>query len=522
MNKTKWIFAAALLFTASCANEDVNKDNSNPNNQGMTTFVSGDEPATRTSMDHTAGGKGKFFWTTGDNIWIDNAGTPESSTSSSITGKTDYAKFYFASTLTGTSYPVTYTGKSSTKSNEVTIAASQTQSAPNNTDHFATSGDCGTATATGSSNEFAFKLKHQAAYLCILPRCENVSLGKNVYLTKIVITSDNDIAGTYTLSSTGLSPKSGGTKTITLTTQGAGTDPGFKMTNTAADIDRNGAYMVIAPGHHTLTIDCYIKDPATQVEGYLSQTVSRTFHANTITDITANLTPTIYPGNEYYMWDAADGEHYWKGHEWNKPGYVAGVDQPTLYTPTGSSAYPQNNSDPRWYKEGGGSGRFDATQSCASLPNANELSWYVVYGDPRWDADKLWTTMDHLYKGGMWFRKKSALIADGHYNTEKSADGSTDMRTTYTDYTNNNSSIQSGLPSATDAGNYFYLPAFGYYNLGRQYSVGDEGFYWSSSAYSENSYNAYYLYFGRGRVGVYNYYRYNGYRAQPFSDFGDN
>ncbi|MGP1480383.1 MAG: hypothetical protein ACTTJL_01615 [Hoylesella enoeca] len=519
MNKTKLIFAAALLFTASCANEDVNKDNSNPNNQGMTTFVSGDEPATRTSMDHTAGGKGKFFWTTGDNIWIDNAGTPESNTSSSITGKTNYAKFYFASTLTGTSYPVTYTGKGSTKANEVTIATSQTQSAPNNTEHFATSGDCGTATATGSSNEFAFKLKHQAAYLCILPRCENVSLGKNVYLTKIVITSDNDIAGTYTLSNTGLAPKSGGTKTITLTTQGAGTDPGFKMTNTAADIDRNGAYMVIAPGHHTLTIDCYIKDPVTNVEGPISQTVSTTFHANTITDITANLTPTIYPGNEYYMWDAADGEHYWKGHEWNKPGYVAGVDQPTLYTPTGS-AYPQNNSDSRWFHEG--SGAFQATHSCAGLPNANELSWYVVYGDPRWDTDKFWATMGHLYKGGMWFRKKSVLIADGHYSTEKSADGSTDLRTTYKDYQNINSSITSGPPSAADIGNYFYLPAFGLQYLDLLFQVGDFGHYWSSSARPDNSNRAVSLSFYSSCVYVDNGDRNNGIRAQPFSDFGDN
>ena len=511
MNKTKLIFAAALLFTASCANEDVNKDNGNTNNQGMTTFVSGDEPASRTSMDHTAGGKGKFFWTTGDNIWVDNAGTPESSTSSSITGKTNYAKFYFTSTFPGTSYPVTYTGKSSTKSNEVTIAANQTQSAPNNTDHFATSGDCGTATATGSSNKFAFKLKHQAAYLCILPRCTNVPLGKNVYLTKIVITSDNDIAGTYTLSSTGLAPKSGGTKTITLTTQGTGTDPGFKMTNTATDIDRNGAYLVIAPGHHTLTIDCYIKDPVTNVEGYLSQTVSRTFHANTITDITANLTPTIYPGNEYYMWDAADGEHYWKGHEWNKPGYVAGVDQPTLYTPTGSSAYPKNNSDPRWYKEGGGSGRFDATQSCAGLPNANELSWYCVYGDPRWNGDELWTLMGHLYKGGMWLKKKSVLIADGHYNTEISADGTTDLRTTYKYYENYNSSINSGLPSAADAANYFYLPTLGFYFGEQLFDVGRGGYYWSSSAGPEGSGSAYLLYSNSDHLHMYNNGREFGY-----------
>ena len=25
---------------------------------------------------------------------------------------------------------------------------------------------------------------------------------------------------------------------------------------------------------------------------------------------------------------------------------------------------------------------------------------------PRYDGDELWTTMGHLYKGGMWFKKK--------------------------------------------------------------------------------------------------------------------
>lgn len=474
MNKTKLIFAAALLFTASCANEDVNKDNGNTNNQGMTTFVSGDEPATRTSMDHTAGGKGKFFWTTGDNIWIDNAGTPESNTSSSITGKTDYAKFYFASTFPGTSYPVTYTGKGSTKANEVTIAANQTQSAPNNTDHFATSGDCGTATATGSSNEFAFKLKHQAAYLCILPRCENVPLGKNVYLTKVVITSDNDIAGTYTLSNTGLAPKSGGTKTITLTTQGAGTDPGFKMTNTTANIDRNGAYMVIAPGHHTLTIDCYIKDPVTNVEGPITQTVSTTFAANTITDITANLTPTIYSADSYYMWDAK--KQYWDGWEWTKnlPG-----GQP-IRNYTSSNNYAKNNSDPRYYnKTNLGYGvRNDAqTALFKTLPNANEIAWYVMKGDPRWDTDRLWATMGHLYKGGIWLLKKSKIPG---YSTEHGPDGTTDLRTTH--QSDGKTIISKTLPNASSIGNYFYLPALGSYSYGQLDNTGIVGGSWSSSA----------------------------------------
>ena len=28
---------------------------------------------------------------------------------------------------------------------------------------------------------------------------------------------------------------------------------------------------------------------------------------------------------------------------------------------------------------------------------------------PRYDGDKLWTTMGHLYKGGMWLKKKAYI-----------------------------------------------------------------------------------------------------------------
>ena len=138
------------------------------------------------------------------------------------------------------------------------------------------------------------------------------------------------------------------------------------------------------------------------------------------------------------------------------------------------------------------------------------MSWYVVYGDPRWDDDELWTTMGHLYEGGVWFKKKSILQAENHYDTEKSADGTTDMRTTFKSYSNNTSS----LPSAADAGNYFYLPALGYYISGYLYNVGLRGYYWSSSALpSDGGSNAYYLFFVSGYVNVGNSNRNYGYRV---------
>ena len=118
----------------------------------------------------------------------------------------------------------------------------------------------------------------------------------------------------------------------------------------------------------------------------------------------------------------------------------------------------------------------------------------------------------------MWFKKKSVLQTEHHYDTEKSADGTTDLRTTYKYYNNTNSSINSGLPSAADAGNYFYLPALGYYLSGQLGGVGYRGDYWSSSAYPWGSSYAYSLYFVSGNVNVdyYGRFRYYGFRAEAF------
>ena len=117
----------------------------------------------------------------------------------------------------------------------------------------------------------------------------------------------------------------------------------------------------------------------------------------------------------------------------------------------------------------------------------------------------------------MWFKKKSVLLAEHHYDTEKSANGSTDMRTTGRTYTNSSSSIaNSGLPSAADAGKYFYLPALGHYYSGQLGGVGVDGYYWSSSAHPWLSASAYRLDFGSGYVAVQFYNRYLGLRVGGF------
>ena len=414
-----------------------------------------------------------------------------------------FAKFSLSGTYTGTSHDIIYTNTAVTGSQpQVEIKATQTQSAPNNFDHAGESGDCGIATGNKAGNDYTFTLKHKASYLCFIPRTNNEYVKRST-LIKVEIMSDDDIAGTYDIAANGtLTLASGGAKTITVTT-----GSGFVIDNAADDMSKNATYAVVAPGTHTFRIRYWLRNttdnPDGAIEGTVSKIVTINCTAGSIHDITANLDPHDYDGDHYYMWDAQ--QQYWYGYEWTK--HLSGnTGQPTLHGDF-SPNYAQRNSDvSRWYNEnypGYGVSNPATHTSCKDLPNANEMSWYCMYGDPRWDADELWTTMGHLYKGGMWFKKKSVLLAEGHYNTEKSADGTTDLRTTYKYYNNTNSSINnSGLPSAADANKYFYLPVLGYYYVGPLYNIGRIGYYWSSSANPWTRGYAYRLTFYSGVVNM--------------------
>ena len=499
------VFGIALTF-ASCANEDVAQNPTNPNednDKNLTTFVAGDEAKTRTSLDYNSS---DFSWEAGDYIYVkDDDGTLQKSSNAPTSKVTSFKYKVPGKFSASNSYKVYYLGKNSNATDKkVTISTAQTQTKPDNTEHFGTAGDYGTATATKVPNkhQFAFELEHQAAYLVFQPYTSNTIL-HNCYLTGVEVTSDNDIAETYTVNtSTGALTGSAGSKQIVLTTSGSSTNPnGFPLSNSSASVSTNGAYMVIKPGTHTLRVRYWVKDVATNVEGTITKTLPATAYAsNTYYDMTANLNVRNYDGDKYYMWDAQ--QNYWAGHEWN----TANPWQPTLTTQPANPNYAKSNTDARYYHEGGGSGRFDATHSCAGLPNVNEMTWYAAKGDPRWDADELWTTMGHLYKGGMWFKKKANING---YNPNTAVDG-TDWRTT----SNSQSwSISQTLPSAADANNYFYLPALGRYYSGQLRNVG-YGCYWSSSA-SPSSYHAYGLAFGSGHVSVdYNDLRFSGFRAE--------
>ena len=168
------VFGIALTF-ASCANEDVAQNPTNPNednDKNLTTFVAGDDTKTRTSMDYNSG---NFFWEAGDYIYVkDDNGTWQKS-SNAPTEKTASFKYKVPGKFTASaSYKVYYPGKNSSN-DQVNIPTVQTQTAPNNTSHFGESGDCGTATATGTlgGKSFSFTLNHHAAVLVFEPYTTN-------------------------------------------------------------------------------------------------------------------------------------------------------------------------------------------------------------------------------------------------------------------------------------------------------------------------------------------------------------
>ncbi len=480
-----------VLAFVSCANEDIAHNSTSTdteNDKNLTTFVAG-EPVTRTSMEQT----GKFFWESGDYIYVKDDDNIWRKSSNAPTAKTASFKFKVPGKFGGkATYKVYYPGKNSSN-DQVVISSSQTQVKPNTTDHFGVSGDCGMADATGvvGGNSFSFKLDHQATYLIFQPYTSNTVL-QNCYLTKIEVNSDDDITDTYTLDPvTGTLSGTGTGKQIILTTQGSGSySNGFPLTNTTADVETNGAYMVIKPGTHTLKIRYWVKDIVTNVEGTITKVIpSRGYTANTYYNLAANLNTRVYSGHDYYTWDAQ--KNYWFGYEWDS----ANPTQPTTNGTTGSNAPVASDASRSTITYSGTHYREPGTPLFKTLPNSNEMSWYVMKGSPRWDADELWVTMGHLYKGGIWLKKIEKIASDEHVTQAHmkvvAADNTSDLRTTYGSFGNPPSTV---LPTATELPDYFYLPALGGYPdavVGWQFGgsgtlrdVGVAGHFWSSSSYT--------------------------------------
>ena len=430
---------------------------------------------TRTSISHNINNGATPYWSAGDKIWVkDTDGNFRQSDAGTFNADKTHGVFTLSGTFSN-GCTVNYTGANGTAGDKVTIADKQTQTVPNDFSHAGVSGDCGTATASGTGNSFKFKLDHKASYLCFLPRSSSEYVHRSK-LFKIEVISEDAIAGTYDFSNGTLSnaPLDHASKTITLTT-----GSGFPVTNTSTNINTNGAYMIIAPGTHSLTVRYWLRNttdhPEGTIEGTITKYIDLTCEAGKIYDVTANLEPQVL-SSEYYMWDAK--KEYWDGFKNVQP-KDAGIT---------NENYPKSQtSDPdRWHYTPA-TGVNWAANTAAQCPTINQIIWYTQKGDPHWDGTELWILLGRLRKGGMWLKKQDVIAAENHTTAQKMYDAynGTDYRNEtnkFEEYSFNNNSIGKERPEKSKIGNYFFLPAKGFYINGQFQYVGALGYYWSATS----------------------------------------
>ena len=492
---------------------------------------------TRTSMNREKiGGEGVFLWEPNDVIYVEDDGGKLHKSQNTITEKAPRATFLLDGSYTANSqYDVYYCGTNSAAGDKkVVIAGNQTQEAFNNTKHFGASGDCGVAkaekiTVSGKSG-YKFDLEHKASYLCFLPYIPSEEERESYKIQSIEITSDNNIAGTYDLTQSGLSGE-GESKTITLHVGDDPDDNGLELADqsTGAKSINNSLYAVIAPGPHALKVKYTVLDTKTNAVITMTKSYgSHNFAANKICDIPVSICAAaldgghknagsdvladLYSGYNYYMWDAR--ENYWSGHEWDS----AEPWQPTEINAKNDN-YAKSNADPRWYHEGSGAFEASVNPLFKQLPNANEMAWYVLKGDAHWDNTTRWEAFGKTHTGGIWLKKLSVIAKENGKELAalKQADpNGKNLLQIIDSYSFNPGN---GKPADSEIGKYFFLPALSYYSFGQLANIGSCGTYWSSTAHPSESYSAYTLYFSENAVNVGFYgrgYRPLGFVAHPF------
>ena len=482
---------------------------------------------TRTSMNRDAiGGEGAFFWMPNDVIYVedDNGKLCKSEKRNVHAGSR--TTFYVGGSYTAKSqYDVYYCGTNSGAGDKkVVIASNQKQWKFDNADFFGAAGDCGVAkaekTTVSGRSGYKFDLEHKASYLCFLPYIASQEERESYKIQSIEITSDNNIAGTYDLTQSGLSNT--GTNESKIIKLNVGTYGLLLADQTATTKSiNNSLYAVIAPGTHTLKVKYTVLDTKTnRVMTMIKSYGSHNYAVNRICDIPVRLSASAafgsealvysYSGHDYYMWDAR--ESYWSGHEWDSA-------EPWQLTAEGAKNdnFPKSNADPRWYHEG--SGALEASNPLfKKLPNANEMAWYMLRGDAHWDNSTKWEVFGEIHTGGIWLKKLSVIAQE---NGKTLADlklkdpNGVDLRASYRNYT---SPHISGKPADSEISNYFFLPALGFYTKYLFKFLGSTGCYWSYSAYNSKGggFLAYSLNFKSGVINLSPSSRDYGFVAHPF------
>lgn len=521
------LMAFVAFSTLNSCNEDivVEKQEVQEENldipEGVTVFSASDD-ATRTTMDS----EGKFYWTDGDQIWVDvdkNGTFSKPSDDIRMSDDKRNAKFIIGRTLRDKSYNLTYTGVNSRSGTKVTIAAEQSQTMPNDPTHIGMDGDCASATATDEKNngKYSFALNHKAHYLIFQPYKEedNNSTWK-LQKIEIIELDGKPLSGTYDFGMDGLVASSvqNANSTMTLTISGEDGN-GCELHK---EQGRDSWYVVIAPDPagttHRLKIKYHIKPP--QLVNYYNggdetfvisrDEVTLPSTPNKVTRIRHKMKVERYSTSVFYMWDAK--APYWQG-ESNPPTYYGA--SATGYPTSGDRYTPRSATNP---------GPNNAQNyPCNDLPNVNAATWYAMAGDPRWDNEYPWcfdNDLDYIYTKGTWFLRWDNIV-----DANSSVLGTTQTKTncsvsftgtnipvynsdeTIKEYRNYNGADyrsqafpnddwfqsrnpnykNSGRPAPSEIGNYFFLPANGHIGSNAATDIGQlalsggiHGCYWLS------------------------------------------
>ena len=484
-------FAAWMLsatFLTSCGEEVqglVNNGNNNETNTESTvgencTLFSTSTEGTRTSMDTNR----EFYWSTGDQIYVNTDGTTYQMTSESrLAADKARADFVLSGVkLTAPKCSVVYIGNGTNSATavasglSVTIRNVQTQTAWGNADHIGPSGDCGVAEATkdDATGKYLFDLRHKASYLVFQPyKAEQITA--NWKLVKIEIIADGSyIAGTYEFG-TGELVGTGSQSTVTLNCGNGAFANAFELASSASAA--NSCFAVVQPGAHKLKIRYTIK-PENSANGWMNpstlqinandetfiiekEIVLRDYNVNGVTTIRHKMDVMLFNDWNYYQWDAQER-------------YVYDIPQ---FNPV---AGPQVASDIEGSK---------AQYSCRNMPNNNEIYWYTENGDPHWDETSWWSVDygKNVCTGGLWLKKKATILAEGktfseEYGIYPKTGEQRDLRLPpyYYYYKSNSQEI---LPASV-RDKYFFLPALAWYESYSEIFTGNwrlYGYYWSSS-----------------------------------------
>ena len=422
---------------------------------------------TRTIIKHTIGNGADAYWSDDDKIWVrDKNGEWKQSISTEVYDEGRRATFilpgddgdyndncavsYVADIDMGTVGHY-YTGDTGILHDPddynivigpaTMIASEQNQTRVNDFSQAGKWGDCGIGVAKRVNGKFEFTLDHKSSYLCLLPRCENASLGANIELTNIRIEADTYLSSdilmfptTGVLGMIGYLSGSWSSKYINATVNN------FPLTNTTTSLETNACYFVVLPGTHDLTVTYTIKDKVTNVETTIKKPLgSVVCKAGEVTDITSNLT---LPSQAY-----------------------------TNIQPT------------------------------SGVPNAEEAAWYAELGDAHMvtlpaSVVELNGHLENIAVKGIWLKKRAAIIRDNpalfvtdaaHNNFSSAYHGVMFSEWSWLPLPDplvpgwdGIYSIKEGVPA--NLSDYFFLPALGGRNgLSVVGGYGTIGAYWTSS-----------------------------------------